>query len=371
MMDPRQAESIAKRDAQAVSERHPVRSAPTRCASRSRALATFGRTLNFDLNRCEGYRNFCNKLWNATRFVLMNVEGKDVRPRRARVPKTLSFVDRWLLGRLQQAKHDIARTSAIYRFDLAARALYEFVWDEYCDWYVELREGPAAARGRRGGDGRRARHAVGARARAGGDAAARASVHAVHHRGAVADGRAARREVGRDDLAAAFPEGEFRERRCRARTRGMALLKDLVGACRALRSEMGLSPAQRVPLHRRRRSDAARALRALSRHAREGLGSGDRRRRCRPPTRRSQVVGDYAADAAYRGGSPPPSASASRRRSRASRARVAKAHGEARQRRASSRARRRTVVEQERARSRRLSATLDQLKAAARGCRRW
>ena len=102
------------------------------------SLATFNRTLNFDLNRCEGYRNFCNKLWNATRFVLMNVEGKDVGPRRS-APQTLTFVDRWLLGRAAAApKHDIAPHLDAYRFDLAAKALYEFVWDEYCDWYVEL-----------------------------------------------------------------------------------------------------------------------------------------------------------------------------------------------------------------------------------------
>jgi len=99
------------------------------------ALASTGRDIRFDLNRIEGYRNFCNKLWNATRYVLMNVEGQELAPA-GTLPTALP--DRWIRSRLGKAVAGVHEQLALYRFDLAARALYEFTWNEYCDWYLEL-----------------------------------------------------------------------------------------------------------------------------------------------------------------------------------------------------------------------------------------
>jgi valyl-tRNA synthetase len=105
------------------------------------ALASYARTINFDLKRADGYRNFCNKLWNATRFVLMNAQG-DVAPADT-APATEA--ERWILTRLSRTLAEVEAHFATYRFDLLAQALYEFVWNDYCDWFLELAK-PALAK---------------------------------------------------------------------------------------------------------------------------------------------------------------------------------------------------------------------------------
>ena len=166
--------------------------------------------VNFDFKRCEGYRNFCNKLWNATRFVLMNCEGKDMRT--GREAGRAVRADRWIMSPPAARRGARStRRSREYRFDTVARAVYEFVWDEYCDWYVEL----AKVQLQGGNEAAAARHAPHAGPRARDDAAPRPPDHPVHHRGAVAEGGAA----GRDEGARASWSRAIRSARTRRSTR--------------------------------------------------------------------------------------------------------------------------------------------------------
>lgn len=209
------------------------------------SYASLGRSVNFDFKRAEGYRNFCNKIWNATNFVLMNTENQDCGyGATAAEPRGYSFPDMWIVGRLNQTIEQVTQAYETYRFDLAAETLYSFVWNDYCDWYLELAKvqlqtGCASRQ-------RATRHTL--------LRVLEAALRLLHPIipfiteelwqtvAPMCDAKTAD-----SIMLARFPEADGGEI-VQTAFEQMTVLQDLIGAVRNLRGEMGIQPNVKAPL---------------------------------------------------------------------------------------------------------------------------
>lgn len=224
------------------------------------SYASLGRSVNFDFKRAEGYRNFCNKIWNATNFVLMNTENQDCGyGATAAEPRGYSFPDMWIVGRLNQTIGQVTQAYETYRFDLAAETLYSFVWNDYCDWYLELAKvqlqtGCASRQ-------RATRHTL--------LRVLEAALRLLHPIipfiteelwqtvAPMCDAKTAD-----SIMLARFPEADGGEI-VQTAFGQMTVLQDLIGAVRNLRGEMGIQPNVKAPLFVESADDLADYLKYL------------------------------------------------------------------------------------------------------------
>ncbi|HFC6291299.1 TPA: valine--tRNA ligase [Neisseria meningitidis] len=224
------------------------------------SYASLGRSVNFDFKRAEGYRNFCNKIWNATNFVLMNTENQDCGyGATAAEPRGYSFPDMWIVGRLNQTIEQVTQAYETYRFDLAAETLYSFVWNDYCDWYLEL----AKVQLQTGCDSRQraTRHTL--------LRVLEAALRLLHPIipfiteelwqtvAPMCDAKTAD-----SIMLARFPEADSGEI-VQTAFEQMTVLQDLIGAVRNLRGEMGIQPNVKAPLFVESTDDLADYLKYL------------------------------------------------------------------------------------------------------------